>query len=73
MIKCWSCGTEHESPASNDAHNRELQAEYSKGYLEGYTDAEKHYTNKCTLCGTGGIVSWLCNTCKEENPRWMGE
>ena len=45
---------------------------YARGYLDGYTDAEKHYKNLCTLCGTGGIVSWLCITCKEENPHWMG-
>lgn len=45
---------------------------YAQGYLGGYTDAENHYTNLCTLCGTGGTVSWLCNECKEENPHWMG-
>ena len=73
MIRCWSCGTEHESPAPIGASNRELEAEFARGYLEGYSDAEKHYTNLCTLCGTGGTISWLCNTCKEENPRWMGE
>ena len=48
-------------------------SEFARGYLEGYSDAEKHYKNLCTLCGIGGTVSWLCNTCKEENPRWMGE
>jgi len=71
MIKC--CGEEHESPAPSGAHNREREAEFARGYLEGYSDAEKHYTNLCTLCGIGGTVSWLCITCKEENPRWMGE
>lgn len=73
MYRCWSCGTEHESTASNDAHNRELKAAIAQAYLEGYSDAEKHYTNKCILCGTGGTVSWLCNECKEENPHWRGE
>ena len=80
MIRCWSCGTEHESPAPIGASNRDVAAEiidsyrlgYAKGREDGYSDAENHYKNLCTLCGTGGIISWLCNTCKEENPRWMG-
>ena len=72
MIRCWFCGTEHESPAPIGASNRELEAEFARGYLEGYSDAEKHYTNKCTLCGTGGTVSWACNECKKDNPHWMG-
>ena len=38
MIRCWSCGTEHEYPASSDAHNREIEAAYAKGYAEGYKD-----------------------------------
>lgn len=49
-------------------------SEYLRGYLNGYSDAEKHYTNACTLCGTGGISStWLCISCKEQNPDWNGE
>ena len=51
MYKCWNCGTEHESPASNDAHNRDVKAEYAKGYLDGYADAEKHYTQPTVSCG----------------------
>ena len=27
MYKCWSCGTEHESPAPSGASNRELEAD----------------------------------------------
>ena len=49
-------------------------SKYSKGYSDGYADAEKHYTNRCILCGTGGIASpSLCIPCKEEHPYWMGE
>jgi hypothetical protein len=74
MFKCWSCGTEHELPAPIGANHRDIKAEYSQGYLDGYSDAEKHYTNRCILCGTGGITSpSLCISCKEENPHWMGE
>ena len=74
MFRCWNCGTEHEERASNDAHNREIQAAHAQGYLDGYSDAEKHYTNRCILCGTGGISSpSLCIPCKEENPYWMGD
>jgi hypothetical protein len=52
----------------------EIKAQYAKGYLDGYTDAEKHYTNRCINCGTGGISSpWLCIPCKEQNPDWNGE
>lgn len=47
---------------------------YKDGYLDGYSDAEKHYTNACTLCGTGGISStWLCIPCKEQKPYWTGD
>lgn len=28
MFKCWNCGTEHESPASNDAYKRGWNAAY---------------------------------------------
>ena len=64
MIRCWSCGTEHESPASSDAHNRDIEAAFARGYLDGYSDAEKHYTNTCTLCGVGGASASLCLECK---------
>ena len=82
MIRCWSCGTEHESPAPyGGAGNRDVAAEiidsyrlgYAKGREDGYSDAKNHYMNKCTLCGIEGTSSpWACTTCKEENPRWMG-
>lgn len=74
MFRCWSCGTEHEIPAPKGASNREIQAAHAQGYSDGYADAEKHYTNRCILCGTGGIASpWLCIPCKEEHPYWMGD
>ena len=38
MIRCWSCGTEHESPAPIGASNREIEAAYEKGYADGYKD-----------------------------------
>ena len=72
MIRCWSCGTEHESPAPIGADNRDIEAAYARGYLEGYSDAEKHYTNKCTLCGVGGTTASLCLECKKGHPYWMG-
>ena len=50
------------------------ESEYAKGYLDGYTDAQTHYTKTCIICGTGGISStWLCIPCKEENPDCNGE
>ena len=73
MIRCWNCGTEHESPAPIGADNRDIEAAYARGYLEGYSDAEKHYTNKCTLCGIGGTPASLCLECKKDHPYWMGE
>jgi hypothetical protein len=57
-------------PCIHDAYRDGL----AQGYLDGYSDAEKHYTNRCILCGTGGIASpSLCIPCKEEHPYWMGE
>jgi hypothetical protein len=73
MFRCWSCGTEHEYPAASAAPNREIEAAYAQGYLAGYSDAEKHYTNKCTLCGVGGTPASLCIECKKDHPYWRGE
>ena len=65
--KCYHTKYEGCSPCIHDAY-RDGSA---KGYLDGYTDAEKHYTNRCINCGTGGISSpWLCIPCKEQNPDW---
>jgi hypothetical protein len=41
---------------------------YAQGYLDGYSDAEKHYTNTCTLCGVGGASASLCLECKWRVP-----
>jgi hypothetical protein len=70
--ECWVCGEDHNDKPT-DISDPKIDAAYAKAYLDGYSDAEKHYTNKCTLCGTGGTVSWLCNECKKENPHWIGE
>ena len=43
-----------------------MLTDYSQGYIEGYADAEKHYTNICIICGTGGTISpLLCLKCRE--------
>ena len=65
-MHCWFC----ERYDFNEDQGDEVMSdnpEYAQGYLEGYSDAEKHYTNKCILCGTGGTVSWLCNECKDKD------
>jgi len=68
--QCYHTKYEGCPPCIHDAY-RDGSA---KGYLDGYTDAEKHYTNRCINCGTGGISSpWLCIPCKEQNPDWNGE
>jgi hypothetical protein len=67
--QCYHTKYEGCPPCIHDAYRDGLV----KGYLDGYSDAEKHYTNKCTLCGIGGISSTLlCNECKEEIIIGMG-
>jgi hypothetical protein len=41
---------------------------YARGYLDGYSDAEKHYTSVCDICGTPGIreTAKLCLECESE-------
>ena len=36
MIRCWSCGTEHEYPAASAAPNRDVEAEIIESYRLGY-------------------------------------
>ena len=48
MYKCWSCGTEHEDIASNDAYKRgydaavlDLAPNLQIAYEQGYNEAKR--------------------------------
>jgi hypothetical protein len=38
---------------------------YNKGYLDGYSDAEKEFMNPCLMCGYDEFSTYVCDECKE--------